>query len=316
MSIADEVLTFGDHGVTLWLGYFFAGAAGGYLMGMSRPRPNAIWPWAWRKPAADAGEVLAGRKRVELGWFGDVLMGLAGAVVTLLIVPALGLDFEVTLNTNAVTKLIALGLVGGFAGRRLLPSMANNLGKRVDELSETVLETQEQVQTAKREAAERAQLESELRAALACQNKSAYDRAMVHYENALEVDPENTEARSGLACMKVYLSKRDRDPKLVVEALEMLDVLVQETPNSEPLRYNRAWARHVHDLMSRAANLEPCWGDEKVLEDLEHAIKLMPEGRDYLRNDESFESLKEHARFRALIDPAPAGRAPAPAKDP
>jgi hypothetical protein len=95
-----------------------SGAFGGFVFGLHSGNAYKI-----RLPITG--------KTIELGFLGDVLMGIAASVTVFFVAGALfGLQVSEKVTTDSLIKMIALGVVSGFAGIRVLSGMSSKLMER------------------------------------------------------------------------------------------------------------------------------------------------------------------------------------------
>jgi hypothetical protein len=120
----------------IWLALLFGGILGGFLSGIGHR--------GWVNPFQRNAE--KGIVAYDTGWFGDVLMGAAGAIVILLLLPG---SFSLTDQFGWI-KLLAIGIVGGYGGRRVieqaLAARVEDAERRARDAQKTAAETDKRVE--------------------------------------------------------------------------------------------------------------------------------------------------------------------------
>ena len=211
-------------------------------------------------------------RRIKIGFLGDILVGAAASIAVFLVAGTLfGIDFSIGNDPNRLVRVIALGVLSGFAGIRLLSGMSSRLLQQIEEISERV----EQVEQADR-------VGELLRQADFLLNHSP-ERALIIYSKALGIDPDNEAARIGLAKAQRRLGRLD-------DAITTLSEVVRLNPDCERAYYNRACYKNL---------LDGCSTDD-VLADLKRAIELFEPYSSYALYDKDLESLRENPLFRKL----------------
>ncbi len=168
--------------------------------------------------------------------------------------------------------MIALGVVSGFAGIRVLSGMSSKLMEKISEIDERI----DQVEKTDRVA------ELIRQADFLLDNNP--DRAKIIYDKALLIDSKSEPARIGLA-------KALRRLNGIQDAISILSEIIELNPNAERAYYNRSCYK----------NLSPDYSKDDALRDLEKAVSLFDFYREYALDDKDFEDLRDDPDFQKDI---------------
>lgn len=247
--------------VSLLIAHIMAsGAFGGFVFGLFTRNSYKI-----RLPLT--GNLL------EVGFIGDLLVGIGASMTVFFLAGSMfGLKFEGALTAETYIKVIALGVLAGFAGIRLLAGMSNRLLDQISELDSRLDRVEKQDK-----------ISELLRQAEFLRNNNP-ERSLIIFEKALLIDPENEPALIGKAKALRRLNRFD-------EAISILTQVIQRNPKAERAYYNRACYK----------NLSGGYTKDDVLADLKTAASLFGFYRDYALDDKDFQSLHEDADFRQIV---------------
>ncbi|MFN6337429.1 MAG: hypothetical protein ACK41W_01685 [Cyanobacteriota bacterium] len=123
----------------LYLCVIVGGAFGGLIYGLSRNR-GAVIPHFMR--LQDVGGA-SGFQKLDLGFLGDMLIGIGGGIIVFNLVPQADRDIFESLFLNysdvgkvasLLMKIMALSLIGGFAGISLFDEAAKRISRELEEV--------------------------------------------------------------------------------------------------------------------------------------------------------------------------------------
>lgn len=236
------------------------GALGSFVAGLTSKRTyNLRLPFSGRS--------------VEMGYLGDIAVGVAASLGALFLAKSL---FAVPLDgiskTEDFIRLMAISLIAGFAGIKLLTRVTGQIVERISTLNQRLDQVVSASQAA--ELVRQADLKLE---------KNRLEQAKALYEKALKLDPKYSPALTGLARVARKGNKLD-------EAIALLDRAIEANPNAEKAYYNRACYKALSDKH----------GKDEALADLQKAISLLPYYKQFARDDDDFASLGNEAEFQAL----------------
>ena len=210
---------------------------------------------------------------IELGFLGDILVGVAASVTIFFVAGALfGLQVNQASTTEALIKMIALGVLSGFTGIRVLSSMSSKLIERISKIDERI----DQVELSDRVG------EIIRHADFLLSNNP--DRAKIIYDKALLIDPTSEPAMIGLA-------KSLRRMERLTEAIEVLSEVIELNPKAERAYYNRACYKHLSSEYNK----------KEVLRDLAKAVTLFDFYREYALEDKDFEDIKNDTDYQRTL---------------
>jgi hypothetical protein len=130
---------------SLWLRFWaytlviIGGAHGGLIYGISRNRGVIIPHFQDQQDKADKTTF----QKLDLGWLGDVLVGIGGGIIIFNLVPQTNPDIIESLFQSSadfgkiaslLMKVLALSLIGGFAGISLFDEAAKRISQELEEV--------------------------------------------------------------------------------------------------------------------------------------------------------------------------------------
>lgn len=249
----------------------------------------------------------------RIGSWGDPLTGIAAAITVFTVADALfnlGTDTLSIQNTSAIIKIIALAVLSGFAGIRMLNPLSEKL---VRQLAESVAkdavasnlstssDIQIYIQKGNQALSEYAQLGG----------KKAFDApdfdmnkakgllttAASSFDLAQEIDARDKQALLGKslvlrrqADIAQHEKKSSDSLALWEQAIKTLGTIILTYPNSPKAYYNRACYRVASGISKQDAQ-----------KDLEEAIRLQPGLKKYALKDEDFDTIEKEEWFKKLI---------------
>jgi tetratricopeptide (TPR) repeat protein len=274
-----------------------AGAAGGFVAGLSAPGTNCVRLFGIRRNGQTHTAV-----EVELGFLGDMLIGAAAGIAIV---------FFIYLGTaqpqdglSSLLRLIPISLMAGVVSKRALTGMANAvIGKLVSDtahLKEEQNRLQDRLQKLSslrdmvREGEEYLQQGSEEKLDRA-RRIGKYESARDKFLKALEIDHAHPGANVSLGRALKRLAEDTSDlegrKRLLQEAIEATSKAIISDPGYERAYYNRA----CYKALMGAATPE-------VIADLEKAIQLFNQNRLFADGDSDFQAIREDSRFRAIVE--------------
>lgn len=239
----------------------FAGGFGGFVFGLHSNNSYKV-----RLPING--------KSLEAGFLGDILVGMAASVTIFFVADALfGLQMSKTPTTECLIKIIALGVLSGFAGIKVLSSMSSKLMERISEIDQRVDQVEKTDQVAEL-----------LRQADFLLNNNP-DSALIIYNKALLIDPNSEPGKIGKA-------KALRRHGNIEEAVSTLTDVIEINPRAERAYYNRACYKHLSSSHTK----------EDTLRDLQKAVHLFNFYQAYALEDKDFEDMWGDSDFRSAIN--------------
>jgi tetratricopeptide (TPR) repeat protein len=247
-----------------------AGSIGGLAVGVNSPNVNPV-------------KVPFTSRTINLGVLGDMIVGMAAGLAALLLVGILpGNDLgTVDLKPVEYVRLVAFGIISGFAGIKILSRLSDQILQQVDSMGKKVEEAEE---TSLR----RDDVQNILREATFYRANERYDEAIIAYQKTLGIDPANEEARIGIAITRNY-----KDPSDVDEPIKMLTEALQTNPRSGKAYYNRACIKNL-DPQRKYSKLD-------ILADLKRSIDLDATFKPIAKQDADFKDLWKDPDFVALV---------------
>ena len=222
-------------------------------------------------------------KLIELGFLGDALVGVAAAVSIFFIAgPLLNLKLDNLTHMEGQIKIISLSLLSGFAGVRVLTSMSSQLLDKLSAVDKRLDSFEDKESVDELIADGRFHMKNAEDAKESGIELSELEKALVAFEEALDIDRENEIATTEIA--KVY-----RKMKKLNKAVSVLQEYVAINPKSARAYYNMACYKALLGL-----------GKEKVVTDLEKAITLSGRYKRLVMLDNDFSKFHTDEDFKNL----------------
>ncbi len=239
-----------------------SGSAGGIILGMTVRTSHKL-----RIP-------FSGRL-VEIAFVGDAFVGAAASVALFFFTgPLFGLTLTQEMGGDQWIKVMALGVLSGLAGMKVLATSSGHVFERISVLDDRM----EQLEKGRKTQELIRQAES-----LATENR--LEHALARYAEALRIDPRNTDAMLGQAQILCDRCKWD-------EAVTTASKALAVNPSCERAYYDRACYK----------NATGKYETEEVLQDLKSAVTLDPMYKTYAAlQDTHFENLRDDEKFRSLV---------------
>jgi len=236
------------------------GAFGGVVLGMVRETRYRIH--------------MPGGNKMEIGFFGDALVGIAAALSIFTIAGSiLNISFDKLNEPEEFIKIIALSVLAGFAGISLLQKLSENLINKVREINKDVEELK------LKEKSSEFLARGEFLA-----NNDQHDEAIEYFDLALSVDSKNELSN---ICKAMSLKRVGK----VQEAYDLMDQIIKGGSNASGAHYNRACygALLGHNLSS-------------IINDLSKAIEISKWSRKGAATDSDFDSIRDAEDFKELVN--------------
>ncbi len=295
----------GMHALELLATVAVAGGFGGFADGLITKTEYVL-----RLPhlKGKAGAEVPRWSEIDFGTLGDVLIGAAASVAIFLVAGGLlSVDMQELSTPNGYMRVIALGVLAGFSGLRLLGGLSRQI---VEDISKkTALET---VKRETQKSADVAIFIKEADAILTefdadCKSsqrppanelESLLNKASAKYDAALTAEPANEQALRGKARVCRRQAELAKDQGKSTDAanfwkrgIAILSSILDSNDQSAPTYYNRACYKQL-------SGEKP----DEVLADLTRAIGISPELKQYAQNDMDFAALRAAPKFKALTE--------------
>ena len=220
---------------------------------------------------------LPGGKTLSLGFFGDALIGSTASLALFSIIGSLfNIEMADIGKLDVFIKIFAISILGGFSGIALLKLLSSKL---LDQVKNQLAEVDMKVTSLEDIQLSEEQREMGRYVAL----KGGYSSALVHYEEALKINPKNKEALLNKASAL-------KDSGKVEEALKIVKTALDLDPIYARAFYNRSCYKA---LLSKPI--------KEVLDDLNKAISLQIVFKKLAIKEDDFESVKDDEEFKNVI---------------
>lgn len=277
--------------VLLWIA--LAGAFGGFVDGLMSERIYSF---------------RVGKTVRNLGSIGDCLVGATSGIAIFSVAGSLlKVDFADMTAPGEFIRVIALGVLSGFAGIRLLQPMTEGLVKR--------FASEEAQKRFKSLVTESVETSIDINLANGCithyeatrriptmkdeERKKILIDAEKAIERVLQQEPTNVEAlRAKGKIRKRQAELRNAKDKIPLynDAIAATNQMIEINPDSDIGYYNRACYKAL------LRSLDPNIALSDIIDDLSEAIKRFELNKQRAKEDSDFHSIKREHAFMALID--------------
>lgn len=244
-----------------------------------------------------------GRHSINIGSLGDVLVGATASLAMFTVAGAVfGIEWDSVGKIEHFIKVVAWGVLSGFAGIRFLNPLSEKVIKQVasDVARETMKQSTRQnieVTLALKDAAQHLMKYDMQYSALEAQGKASdaealLKRAAANFDIALGAESTNSEALRGKA--KVYRRMADHatDPtekeKYWEMAIQLLTNIIQRDDKAALAYYNRACYKTLSG------------NPDGALDDLEKAVQIYDKLKESAMSDCDFNKIRQSERFRQV----------------
>jgi tetratricopeptide (TPR) repeat protein len=287
-----------------------AGGFGGFVDGLITKTEYTLRLPFWKTKRWN--ENVPNWAEIDFGTLGDILVGAAAGIALFIVAGGL-LNVkvsELSKDPDAYLRAVALGLLAGFSGLKLLGGLSRKL---VEDIS-----TKTALETVKREIQKNVDVAVYVKEAdallnlfdaeykelpqhsgpQAAETGKILDKALAKYDAALSDDPANEEALRGKA--RAYRRQATvagdqgnsaDSATLWNKAIETLSSILERNNQSAPSYYNRACYKHL-----AGRNVD------EALSDLAKALALAPRLKQYAQHDTDFTRLWANNEFKTLTE--------------
>lgn len=262
-----------------------------------------------------------GGKSWEWGSAGDGLVGTAAALAIFAFAENVfgSGPLKPDMPVLSFIKIIAWGVLSGYAGTRLLDPLSAKVVKQIatDTARAEVRGQLSRDESAAESLREAAQAVTQHLERLGRRASDADDEAIGKpleiaqrkYELVLKSDPTNAPARIGLANVHCYHAehmqlahKREESNKAFAAALKVVDDLIKRDSQMAKAYYNRACYKTLR------AKFNQQLVDDETVADLQRAVELDEHLKDYAQEDDDLATLRGDKRVEWLTGKPAAGK--------
>lgn len=253
-----------------------SGGLGGVVFALASPNSYKITLPFWGK-------------EVDTGFLGHMVIGIAGAIVTVAFIELLGLDvttIEESINGEKIKwtqtlHLLGVGVIGGFSGLKLISGLSNKILKDIQqEVSEVKQKTIKDEATM-----QRLMCEMLLVGAREKIEENRYTEALTDAEKAIQMD-EGPKGWGAKARALRWLGRYDEAILALDKAIELAYTL-NRLGVAATLYWNRACYKA---LISKDI--------QSIIGDLDESIKLMPTFKEGILQETDLEAVINNKVFR------------------
>jgi tetratricopeptide (TPR) repeat protein len=251
---------------------FFSGTFGGLIGAIKKGGANKI-----NLPFSDG--------YIKIGFFGDLIIGSAAAFVAYTFLSILP-EKEINVTGPFLIRLFGFGVLTGYAGIAILDKIS------LDILSQKIDETKKELRAESTqfisESIEKASIISKLiEKGYYYLATDDFAVALDYYDDVLKLDPDNLDAKIGVAISRNYINPNDH-----VEPVKLLtDVLVSQPKDARAL-YNRACIK--------ALNLGS-YSSEDAINDLKLSILIKDSYAVKAKSDKDFDGIRDTEEFKNVL---------------
>jgi hypothetical protein len=286
----EHITTLEDIEILLWI--FAAGAFGGFVDGLVAGRPYAF---RWNK------------KTVDIGSLGDILVGAAAGLAIFTVATAV---FKISLTelqtTDMFVRVVAWGVLSGFAGLRILQGMSEKLVKDIatkaaeDAVKKSVVQDIETEVNIKDAEALLAKYDIAIHSgwlqAGQAEAMKLLEDAKFKFELALQHQRNNELALRGTAKIYKRMAEVEKNKGNIRaekdnwdKAIAILTTITDASPSASVAFYNLACYKQLSGVSLT-----------EVISCLRRAIEVAPVLKSYARSDADFIGIANKQEFKDL----------------
>jgi tetratricopeptide (TPR) repeat protein len=225
-------------------------------------------------------------KLIEIGCFGDTIIGIAASLGALFFASSLfNINVINIADSEDYVRLVSISVVSGYAGIRLLTTMSDRFTKELKNQEKRIEFQETEIQNLKREVKDK--LDRNLREGLLSLAVEEIEEALKIFDAILAQDSKNIEARIGRA---KALKRRNKQGDLE-KALSLIEEILEDLKEEKEAKYVYYKARCFYNKACYQNLLEK-YAEEQILSNLREAFKLFPQFKKFATTDPDLASLK------------------------
>lgn len=246
----------------------------------------------------------------EWGTFGDALVGVTSALAIFAFAENIfgSENFSGTIPVNSLLKLVAWGVLSGYAGTKLLDTLTSKAvkalakeeaAKAVKEQAVASDETLHNLEEASQKITQHLNVIATLKAGQTNDRALEFlDEAQRKYTLVLQSEPGNLRAQLGLANVHSYRAEYQQKANLpeandsFAKAIKTVDDLIHREPTLAKAYYNRA----CYKTLKAGPNEVP----PEAVDDLLEAVRLDENLKQYAVDDPDLVKLRKHPKLSFL----------------
>ncbi|MGH8057755.1 MAG: tetratricopeptide repeat protein, partial [Candidatus Entotheonellia bacterium] len=239
--------------------------------------------------------------KIHFGSVADVLIGIGATLsVFFLLAGSLKID-NIGTDLENTLRLIGLGVLSGVAGRGLLTVLQERFLRQLEELGVKVEETSAKVEDTRKELAEKVEQTKKLGQKYQWTSmgesyrlREDWENAKYAFDEAIKLDPNDPSGYLGLA--NTFQGERKQattdaeKENMLHKALEYTARAIEKNASFAPAYLRRA-------SINAALNQS----EAEIEKDLQEAIRLDPDMKRFLLQEEEFQRLKDLPWFKELV---------------
>jgi tetratricopeptide (TPR) repeat protein len=224
----------------------------------------------------------------------------------------LNLQVEQNMSAEELLRLIAVCILSGYAGARMLDTQIKNLLDRLQKAEDTIESTRDKVRTTEKKiAATETNLENakdrakDFREAQSYFVRGMYKQAAAVYKGIMDEIGDTAEGLAGLATCRAYLLDPTKDRPLariplqeLADVIMLFDRALKLDGQDERSMYNRGCTKQAYRKAARAQEQDQRFSVGDVVADIEQAAGVDPTNWDLALADNDLEELWEEIRAR------------------